>query len=147
MGSSVNGLVDQRRDIRFPTSFRAAVLWGGRMCPVEVVDIANHGVRLSGPDLPAVSTVIQVGAHGLDERAQVIWRANQHCGVRFVHRISAMGVVRANCFPVRPGRALLDGPRALPAWLKEDLLIDPSVDMEASRHPPQVAAPAMQGRH
>jgi hypothetical protein len=122
MGYAIKSSVDQRRDIRFPTSFRAAIRWANRLLPVEVTDIANHGLRLGGPDLPDLGTIVQVGARGLDERGYVIWKADDHCGVRLTRRISALAVVRANCFPARHG--LQDGRRqdAAPDWVDETML-------------------------
>ena len=134
MGYMNRGLGDQRRDIRFPTSFRAAIQWNDRLFPVEVVDIANHGVRLSGTDLPGVASMIRIGARGLDERGYVVWRANGHCGVHLVRRISALGVVRSNCFPVRHGHPERYAPEQLPVWLDEDLLSDSASDVGNTGH-------------
>ena len=129
MGLGVSGLVDQRRDIRFPTSFTAVVRVEDRLYPVEIIDIANHGLRLSGFDLPGVCSVVQIGARGLDERGYVVWRANGNCGVHLVRRISALGVVRANCFPVRHGHPERYAPDRLPDWLDETLLAETPADL------------------
>lgn len=129
MGYVSRGLVDQRRDIRFPTFFRAAIQWEDRVYPVAIVDIANHGLRISGPDLPRVSAAIQVGARGLDERGYVIWSANNHCGVRLLRRISALGVVRSNRFPIQHGHPERYAPNQLPGWLDEQVLADTSSDV------------------
>lgn len=89
------------------------MLWADNVAPVEVADIADNGMRFIGRELPGIGTAVRVLAKGLDERGRVVWRTAHSCGVRLAHRISALAVVRANCFPARFPAGARD---ARPRW-------------------------------
>ncbi len=95
-----------RRDIRFPTDFKAMLNWGENFASVEVADIADNGVRLIGLYLPDVGTAVRIGAKGLDEKGRVTWRTRHSCGLMLARRVNALAVVRANCFPPRESESL-----------------------------------------
>ncbi|WP_349356862.1 PilZ domain-containing protein [Sphingobium nicotianae] len=109
--SSPKSFHDIRRYIRFPTDFRAVLHWDDEFAAVEIADISDGGIRFIGNELPAVGSIVRIGARNLDERGRVMWRTRHGCGVLLTRRINALSVVRANCFPT-PRR---EG-RERPAW-------------------------------
>ena len=88
-----------RRDMRFPTNFKAILSWGDNYAFVQVADIANCGLRLIGNYLPNQGERVRIGARGMNESGMVIWRTEHGCGIVLHERINALRVVRSNCFP------------------------------------------------
>ncbi len=112
-----------RREMRFPTNFRAILSWDENYAFVRVADIANCGLRLIGDYLPVSGERVRIGARGMNESGLVIWRTEHGCGIVLHDRIDALRVVRSNCFPLgRPiaREALLGAIR--PNLLAERLL-------------------------
>lgn len=94
-----------RREMRFPTNFKAILSWEENYAFVQVADIANCGLRLIGDYLPLVGQRVRVGARGMNESGLVIWRTEHGCGIVLHQPIDALFVVRSNCFDRHIGKA------------------------------------------
>jgi hypothetical protein len=112
-----------RREMRFPTNFKAILSWDNNYAFAQVADIADCGLRLIGDDLPVSGQRVRIGARGLNQTGLVVWRSEHGCGLVLHEPINALRVVRSNCFPAgrRIGKEVPLG-AIRPAMLAERLL-------------------------
>lgn len=85
-----------RRSIRFPTSFNATLICGNIISFVEVRDLSSDGALIRGSVLPDEGSILTLSAEDMDAVAELVWKYEGKCGVRFHTSIDPLAIIRKN---------------------------------------------------
>lgn len=108
---------DMRFSQRFPTGFKAEVLWRGMSIPVEIANISAGGAMIKGAVFLRVGALVTLKARALNILAEVSWKALGGTGLRFKGAVNPLEIVRQNFAGLehfRSSRALAVARRATP---------------------------------
>lgn len=97
LAANARSPIDQRQSQRYPTHIEGTAILYGLRYPIVIADISAEGAMVRG--LPSVTKGQEfvVQARSLDVVAIVVRNAARGAGVRFLHAVSPLAVVRENC--------------------------------------------------
>ena len=92
--SSAANTQDSRVHARSNVFLSASLAVGDASAPVRIRNISAIGAKLDGESLPAEGAVVRLRRGALTAGAQVAWKNQNYCGIRFEHPIDIAPWVR-----------------------------------------------------
>ncbi len=88
-GKRIDGLEGRRKSAREPVVLAASALTLSSSRPVIVTEVSPTGAKLVGRHLPKKGTSALIAVGQVELFADIIWSANDECGIAFESPLSA----------------------------------------------------------